>query len=52
MLQKESRIDVADNSGAKVAMVIGTKGMSTARGKFTRIAVGVGCEAASGAAAE
>ena len=42
MIQKESRLDVADNSGAKVAMVIGTKGMSTARGRFTRIAVGVG----------
>ena len=42
MIQKESRLDVADNSGAKVTMVIGTKGMSTARGRFTRIAVGVG----------
>ncbi len=42
MLQKESRIDVADNSGAKVAMVIGTKGVSTARGRFTRVSVGVG----------
>ena len=42
MLQKESRIDVADNSGAKVAMVIGTKGVSTARGRFTRVSIGVG----------
>lgn len=42
MLQKESRIDVADNSGAKVAMVIGTKGVSTASGRFTRVSVGVG----------
>ena len=42
MIQKESRLDVADNSGAKVAMVIGTKGKSTARGRFTRIAVGIG----------
>ena len=42
MIQKESRLDVADNSGAKVTMVIGTKGMSTARGRFTRLSVGVG----------
>ena len=42
MIQKESRLDVADNSGAKVAMVIGTKGVSTARGRFTRVSVGVG----------
>ena len=42
MIQKESRLEVADNSGAKVIMVIGTKGMSTARGRFTRLSVGVG----------
>src|SRR5690606_25280534 len=31
-----------DNSGAKTVMVIGVLGGSTARGKFTRRAVGVG----------
>ena len=28
MIQKESRLEVADNSGAKVAMVIGIMGVS------------------------
>ncbi|MHC5003856.1 MAG: 50S ribosomal protein L14 [Planctomycetota bacterium] len=42
MIQKESRIDVADNSGAKVVSVIGVLGGSTARGKFTRRSAGVG----------
>ncbi len=42
MIQKESRLDVADNSGAKTVMVIGVLGGSTARGKFTRRSVGVG----------
>lgn len=42
MIQKESRLDVADNSGAKEAMVIGIKGVSTARGRFTRVTMGVG----------
>jgi large subunit ribosomal protein L14 len=42
MIQKESRIEVCDNSGAKEAMVIGIMGVSTARGKFTRVAMGVG----------
>jgi len=42
MLQKESRLDVADNSGAKVVMVIGVLGGSTARGRFTRRTAGVG----------
>lgn len=42
MIQKESRIEVADNSGAKIVQVIGVLGGSTARGKFTRRAVGVG----------
>lgn len=42
MIQKETRLEVADNSGAKVVQVIGTLGGSTARGKFTRRAVGVG----------
>ena len=42
MIQKESRLDVADNSGAKVAMVIGVLGVSTATGRFTRASMGVG----------
>jgi large subunit ribosomal protein L14 len=42
MIQKESRLEVADNSGAKIAMVIGIKGVSTASGKFTRVSMGIG----------
>ena len=42
MIQKESRIEVADNSGAKVIMVIGVLGGSTARGRYTRRTAGVG----------
>ena len=40
--KKESRLEVADNSGAKVVQVIGVLGGSTARGRKTRRAVGVG----------
>ncbi|MEM7681150.1 MAG: 50S ribosomal protein L14 [Planctomycetota bacterium] len=36
MIQQESRVDVADNSGAKIAYVIRVLGKKTARGKFTR----------------
>jgi large subunit ribosomal protein L14 len=42
MIQKESRLDVADNSGAKIVQVIGVLGGSTARGKYTRRTAGVG----------
>ena len=42
MIQKEARLDVADNSGAKVVQVIGVLGGSTARGRFTRRTAGVG----------
>jgi len=42
MIQKESTIDVADNSGAKVVQVIGVLGGSTARGRKTRRTAGVG----------
>jgi len=42
MIQKESRLEVADNSGARVVCVIGVLGGSTARGRYTRRAVGVG----------
>jgi large subunit ribosomal protein L14 len=42
MLQQETRCEVADNSGAKVAYVIRVYGGSTASGKFTRRVAGVG----------
>ena len=42
MIQKESRLEVADNSGAKVVQVIGVLGGSTARGRYTRRTAGVG----------
>ncbi|RMH13893.1 MAG: 50S ribosomal protein L14 [Planctomycetota bacterium] len=42
MLQQESRCEVADNSGAKVAYVIRVYGGSTRRGGFTRRTAGVG----------
>ena len=34
MIQKETRLDVADNSGAKVVLVIGVLTGSTARGRL------------------
>jgi large subunit ribosomal protein L14 len=42
MIQKETRLEVADNSGAKEVSMIGVLGGSTARGRFTRRAMGVG----------
>jgi large subunit ribosomal protein L14 len=42
MLQAESRCEVADNSGAKVAYVIRVYGGSTRSGGFTRKTAGVG----------
>ena len=42
MIQKESRMEVADNSGARLAMVIGVLGASTERGRFTRLSMSVG----------
>ena|SRR5688572_8526653 len=42
MIQKETRLDVADNSGAKIAYVIGVLGGSTAKGRYTRRTAGVG----------
>jgi large subunit ribosomal protein L14 len=42
MLQAETRCDVADNSGAKIAYVIRVMGGSTGRGQFTRRTAGVG----------
>jgi large subunit ribosomal protein L14 len=42
MIQKETRLEVADNSGAKVVQMIGVLGGSTAKGRFTRRTMGVG----------
>ncbi|QYU66561.1 50S ribosomal protein L14 [Leptolyngbya sp. 15MV] len=42
MLQQETRCEVADNSGAKIAYVIRVYGGSTASGKFTRRTASVG----------
>ena len=42
MIQQESRVDVADNSGAKIVYVIKVLGGSTARGKSTRRTAGIG----------
>ncbi len=42
MIQKEARLSVADNSGAKEVGVIGVLGGSTARGKLTRRTAGIG----------
>ncbi|TVQ33292.1 MAG: 50S ribosomal protein L14 [Phycisphaeraceae bacterium] len=42
MIQQETRCEVADNSGAKVAYVIRVLGGSTAKGRFTRRSAGVG----------
>ncbi len=42
MIQNESRIEVADNTGAKIAMVIGVLRGSTRRGKFSRKTASIG----------
>ena len=42
MIQKETRLNVADNSGARVVAVIGILRGSTARGKLTRRTAGIG----------
>jgi len=42
MLQAESRVDVADNTGAKVAYIIRVLGGSTARGRFQRRKASIG----------
>ncbi len=42
MIQKESRLNVADNSGAKEVGVIGVLRGSTARGRLSRRTAGVG----------
>ena len=42
MIQAETYVDVADNTGAKVAMVIRVLGGSTGRGRFTRRTATIG----------
>ncbi len=42
MLQQETRCEVADNSGAKIAYVIRVYGGTTRTGKFQRRTAGVG----------
>jgi large subunit ribosomal protein L14 len=42
MLQQETRCEVADNSGAKIAYVIRVYGGTTATGRFQRRKAGVG----------
>lgn len=42
MLQHETRMDVADNTGAKIAYVIHVLGGSTAKGRFSRRTAGIG----------
>ena len=42
MIQQQTRVNIADNTGAKTAMCIKVLGGSTARGKFTRKVATVG----------
>ena len=42
MIQQESVVKVADNSGAKIAYVIRVYGASTRTGKFQRRMAGIG----------
>jgi large subunit ribosomal protein L14 len=42
MIQMQTRLTVADNSGAKIAMVIRVLGGSTARGQYTRKTATIG----------
>ena len=42
MIQNECRLDVADNTGAKIAMVFHVLGSTTGSGKFTRRMAGIG----------
>ena len=42
MIQQESYVDVADNTGAKIAMVIRVLGGSTARRGYTRKTASIG----------
>ena len=42
MVQMKTIIDITDNTGAKLAMVINLPGRSTRRGKYTRVSAGIG----------
>ena len=42
MIQQECRLDIADNTGASTGYVIRVLGGSTARGRYTRRAAGIG----------
>ena len=42
MLQNESRVDVADNTGAKIAYILHVLGSSTRKGRFARRTAGIG----------
>jgi len=42
MIQTESRVDVADNTGAKIALVIHVMGASTSKGRFVRRTASIG----------
>jgi large subunit ribosomal protein L14 len=42
MIQQQTRVDIADNTGAKTAMCIKVLGGSTARGKFKRKVASIG----------
>jgi large subunit ribosomal protein L14 len=42
MIQQQTRLDVADNTGAKQVMCIKVLGGSSARGKFTRRTAAIG----------
>ena len=42
MIQQECRLDIADNTGANIGLVIKVLGGSTARGKFTRRTASLG----------
>lgn len=42
MIQMQSVLDVADNSGAKIAQCISVLGLSTRRGKYRRPTAGIG----------
>ena len=42
MIQQETMLDIADNSGVKSAMCIRVLGKSGARGKYTRVVASIG----------
>ncbi len=42
MIQQETKLDIADNTGARSALCIKVLGGSTGRGKFSRRTAGVG----------